>query len=152
MTKLLKQTLTSVFGKVWSSYSEVRLGLHLQGNGSIWNRQEIGTGKPCVYMEPRRSTLDRLSYLVPNGFACESDPVWNCTVSRVVPRPCEPNKIQAKPVPEWIRSKSNRTTLISCKRSLKQLLGDFILNFKAVPLEMENSLTFVLIQLRKGSW
>ena len=47
---------------------------------SVWNRYEIGTDKPCVYMRPGGSGTNRICYLVPNGSTCESDPIWNCTV------------------------------------------------------------------------
>ena len=55
-------------------------GLRLHETGSVWNRYDIGTNKPCVYTEPSRSTLGRFSYPVPNGFNCESDPVSNFSV------------------------------------------------------------------------
>ena len=52
----------------------------LYGTGSVWNRYEIGTDKPCVYTEPGVSSTDRICYLVPNGSTYEADPVWNCTI------------------------------------------------------------------------
>ena len=62
--------------------------------------------EPCIYTGPGISALDRSSYLVSNGFTCESDPVWNCTDS-------------SEPMPEWTESKWNRTALMSYKLSLK---------------------------------
>ena len=52
----------------------------LHGTGSIWNRYEIGTDKPCVYTGPGGSGTDRICYLVPNGPTYEGDPTWNHTV------------------------------------------------------------------------
>ena len=52
--------------------------------GSIWNRYEIGTDKPCVYTGPGGSILDRFSCPVPNGLTFESE----LYCSRVLPRPC----------------------------------------------------------------
>ena len=46
-------------------------GLH--ETGAVGNRYEIGTVKPWVYARPGRSILARFSYLLPNGFTCESD-------------------------------------------------------------------------------
>ena len=73
-----------------------RLCLH--ETGSVWNWYKIGTDKHCVYTGPGRPVLDRFSYPVPNRLTCESDPVWNLAVPKVVPRPCmdpiqmEPNR------------------------------------------------------------
>ena len=72
----------------------------LHETGFVWNRYEIGTDKPCVYTGLGRSALDRFSYPVPNGFTCESDPVWNCTV------------------PGWYRDRVNPTQF---KRTLTRL-------------------------------
>ena len=52
----------------------------LHGTGSVWNRYEIGTDKPCVYTRPGGSGTDRICYLVPNGSTYEGDPMWNRTV------------------------------------------------------------------------
>ena len=41
----------------------------LHGTGSVWNRYEIGTDKPCIYMGPGG-----------NGSTYEGDPMWNRTV------------------------------------------------------------------------
>ena len=59
-------------------FSSRRQRLH--GTGSVWNRYEIGTDKPCVCTGPDGSGTDRICYLVPNGFTNEGDPVWNRTV------------------------------------------------------------------------
>ena len=53
----------------------------LHGTRSVWNRYEIGTVKPCVYMGPGGTGTDRICYLVPNGSTYEGDPMPNCTVS-----------------------------------------------------------------------
>ena len=58
----------------------LNLRQRLHGTGSVWNRYEIGTGKPCVYTGPGGSGTDRICYLVPNGSTYESDPVGNRTV------------------------------------------------------------------------
>ena len=58
----------------------MKLRVRLHETGSVWNRYKIGTDKPCVYTLPGRSTLNRFSYPVPNGFTCQSNPVSNCTV------------------------------------------------------------------------
>ena len=52
----------------------------LQETGSVWNRYEIGTDKPCVYTGPGGSGTDRICYLVLNGSTYEGDPMWNRTV------------------------------------------------------------------------
>ena len=52
----------------------------LHGAGSVWNRYEIGTDKPRVYLGPGGSATDRVCYLVPNGSTYEGDPLWNRTV------------------------------------------------------------------------
>ena len=53
---------------------------HLHRTGSIWNRHEIGTDKPCVYAGPGGSGTDRICYLVPNASTYEGDPMGNHTV------------------------------------------------------------------------
>ena len=50
---------------------------------SVRNRYEIGMPKSWIYTGPDRSTLDRFSYPVPNGFTCRSDPVWNYTLHEI---------------------------------------------------------------------
>ena len=50
------------------------------GTGSVWNRYEIGTDKPCVYTGAGGSGTDGICYLVPNGSTSEGDPMWNRTV------------------------------------------------------------------------
>ena len=52
----------------------------LHGNGSVWNRYEIGTDKPCVYTGPGGSSTDWICYLVPNGSTNEGGPMWNRTI------------------------------------------------------------------------
>ena len=52
----------------------------LHGTGSVWNRYEIGTDKPCVYTGPGESGMDRICYLVPTGSTYEGDPMWTRTV------------------------------------------------------------------------
>ena len=52
----------------------------LHGTGSVWNRYEIGTEKPCVCTGPVGSGTDRICFLVPNGSTYEVDPIWNRTV------------------------------------------------------------------------
>ena len=52
----------------------------LHGTGSVWNRYEIGTDKPCVYTGPGGFGTDQICYLVPNGATYEVDPMWNRTV------------------------------------------------------------------------
>ena len=52
----------------------------LHGIGSVWNRYEIDTDKPCFYTGPGGSGTDRICYLVPNGSTYEGDPLWNRTV------------------------------------------------------------------------
>ena len=47
------------------------------GTGSVWNRYEIGTDKPCVCTGLGGSGTDRICYLVPNGSTYEGDPMWN---------------------------------------------------------------------------
>ena len=42
-------------------YHEI-LEMRLHETGSVSNRCESGTDKPCVYTEPGRSVLDRFSY------------------------------------------------------------------------------------------
>ena len=39
----------------------------LHGTGSVWNRYEIGTDKPCIYTGHGGSGTDRICYLVPMG-------------------------------------------------------------------------------------
>ena len=56
-------------------------GQRLHETGSVWNRYEIGTDKPCIYREPGESSTNQLCYLVPNGSTYEGDPIWN----RIVP-------------------------------------------------------------------
>ena len=75
----------------------------------------FGTDKPCIHTGPGRSLLYWFSYLVPDGFTCESDSVWNCTVLGIVLRLYRPNTIQVN----HVRVDLNRTELIWCKRSLK---------------------------------
>ena len=58
--------------------AEIRQRLH--GTGSVWNRYQIGTDKPCVNTGPGGSGKDRICYLVPNGSTYEGDPMWNRTV------------------------------------------------------------------------
>ena len=58
----------------------MQLRQHLQCTGSVWNRYEIGTHKPCVYMGPGGSGTDQICYLVPNGSTYEGDPMWNHTI------------------------------------------------------------------------
>ena len=62
----------------------------LHGNGSVWNRYEIGTDKDCVYMGPVGFGTYQTCYLVPNGYTYEGDPMWNRTS------------------PVWNRSRVNR--------------------------------------------
>ena len=65
---------------------------------SFWNKYEFGTDKPCIYRGPDRSAVDRFSYSRPNGFTCESDPVWSCTVpASMVACPCKSDKIEGNP-------------------------------------------------------
>ena len=61
--------------------SDISFRQRLHGTGSVWNRYEIGTDKPCVYMGPGGSGTDWIYYLVPNGSTYEGDPMWNRTVS-----------------------------------------------------------------------
>ena len=83
------------------------LRLHLHETGSVWDRYEVDTGKPCVYTIPGRSAHDWYSYPISNGFTCESDPVyytvpgWYCTSTQL-----------REPLLVWIRSKWNQTALI----------------------------------------
>ena len=64
-----------------AAYSKVsHIRQHLHGTGSVWNRYEIGTDKPCVYTGTGKSGTDRICYLVPNGSTYEGDPMWNRTV------------------------------------------------------------------------
>ena len=60
-------------------YCTARLRQRLHGTGSVWNRYEIGTDKPCVYTRPGGSSMDRICYVVPNGSTYEGDPMWNRT-------------------------------------------------------------------------
>ena len=57
-----------------------RLRKRLHGTGSVWNRYEIGTDKPCVYTGPGGSGTGRICYLVANGSTYEFDPIWHRTV------------------------------------------------------------------------
>ena len=83
-----------------------------------------GKNKPCIYMRPGRSTLDQFSYLVPNKFTCESDPVWNCTI--LVWYSARVNPAQFRRIRFRVdRSKWNRTALISRNRSLRRNLLRF---------------------------
>ena len=60
---------------------DVTLRQRLHGTGSVWNRYEIGTDKPCVYTGPGEYGTDQIYYLVPNGSTYEGDdPMWNHTV------------------------------------------------------------------------
>ena len=52
----------------------------LHWTGSVWNRYEIGTDKPCVYTGPGGPGTDRICYLVPNGSTYKGDPIWSHTV------------------------------------------------------------------------
>ena len=71
ITQLIIKKLPSQATKFWQ---------RLHGTGSVWNRYEIGTDKPCVYTGPGGSGTDRISYLSPNGSTYECDPMWNRTV------------------------------------------------------------------------
>ena len=88
-----------------------RLRLRLHKTRSVWNRYEIGTDKPCVYMGPARSAPERLT--VSNGSAGESDPVWNCTVPgwyRAREDPTQFRGTRARVDP--IQMEPNRTDLV----------------------------------------
>ena len=67
-------------GMVFVQLAKTRVRQRLHGTGSVWNRYEIGKGKPCVYTGPGGSGKDRIAYLIPNGFTYEGDPIWNRTV------------------------------------------------------------------------
>ena len=96
------------------SFPGWQLRQRLHWTGSVWNRYEIGTDKPCVYTRPGGSGTDRICCLVPNGSTYEGDPIWNhfvpvlnrSHVNRV--DPChsgsDPKRIWTYPIP--------------CKRSL----------------------------------
>ena len=56
-----------------------KLRQHLHGTGSVWNRYEISTDRPCVYTGPAGSDTDRICYLVPKRSTYEGDPIWNRT-------------------------------------------------------------------------
>ena len=58
-----------------NSWSVERLRQRLHGTGSVWNRYEIGTDKPCVYTGPGGSGTDRICYLVLNGSTYEGCPM-----------------------------------------------------------------------------
>ena len=98
----VSQKCKQVWKRIAQLWSQVRQRLH--GTGSVWNRYEIGTDKPCVYTRPGGSGTDRICYLVPNEstYEGEGDPMWNRTVPT-----------QTK----WIRT---RVDPIPCKRSLNQ--------------------------------
>ena len=84
---------------------------------SIWNRYEIGSDKPCVYMGLGGSGTDRIYYLVPNDSTHEGDPVWNRTVP--VSNRSRVNRMDpyhSGSDPKWIW-----TYLIRCKRSLRHV-------------------------------
>ena len=78
----------------------------LHGTGSVWNRYEIGTDKPCVYTEPGGSGTDRICYLVPNRSTDEGDPMWNRTV---------PVWNRSRVKTEWIRSQTDLNISGPCK-------------------------------------
>ena len=52
----------------------------LRGTGSVWNRYEIGTDKPCDYTGSGGTGTDRICHLAPNGSTYEGDPMRNRTV------------------------------------------------------------------------
>ena len=58
----------------------MHLRKRLHGTGSVWNRYEIGTDKPCVYTGPSGTGTDRISYLVPIVSTYEGDPMRNRTI------------------------------------------------------------------------
>ena len=58
----------------------------LHGPGSVWDRYEIGTDKPCVYTGPGGSSTDWICYLEPNGSTYEGDPM--CKANWIL-RNCE---------------------------------------------------------------
>ena len=71
----------------------------LHGTGSVWDRYEIGTDKPCVYTGPGGSGTDRICYLVPDESTYKGDPMWNRTVPG--------SRKQSGSVPESIRSQTD---------------------------------------------
>ena len=74
----------------------------LHGTGSVWNRYEIGTDKPCVYTGPcGGSGMVWICCLAPNGSSYKGDPVWNRTVP-VSNRPLVMDPYQSGSDPKWI--------------------------------------------------
>ena len=87
--------------------------LRLCETGSVCNRYEIDRDKPCIYTGSGRSALDRFFYPVPNGFTCQSDPVWNCTIPgwyRDRVHPIQFRRTRARVDP--IQVEPNRTDLV----------------------------------------
>ena len=58
----------------------ISLRQRLHGTGSVPNRYEFGTDKPCVYTGLGGSGADEICCLVPNGSTHEGDPIKNRTV------------------------------------------------------------------------
>ena len=80
LTRRLLPEILWYHGILDQFYLHIRLRQRLHGTGSVWNRYEIGTDKPCIYTGPGGSGTDRICYLVPNESTYESDPMWNRTV------------------------------------------------------------------------
>ena len=119
--RLQDQARTSIY----TGRTSLRQRLH--ETGSVWNRYEIGTDKPCVYTGTDGSGTDWICCVVPNGSTYEGDPVWNRTIpvsnrSRV--NRVDPYHSGSDPKRIW-------TYPISCKRSLK-LVVHILLVIKGV--------------------
>ena len=98
-----------ILNKWYQSYASL-----LASRLSFWNQYEFGMDKPCIYRGPDRSAVDRFSYPRPNGFTCESDPVWSCTV---------PAWYHVHVSPSQLRETRARVDLISTEKN--QLISCF---------------------------
>ena len=65
---------------MFTTYDSTAVASNDDEDESVWNRYEIGTGKPCVYTGLSGCRTGRICYLVPNGPTYEGDPMWNRTV------------------------------------------------------------------------